>query len=184
MNVDKNNHLNPTIILAPFTDGKVYDIIQLRKAIMKEERAKYIRDFNKENYKMYQFRVKKSEISLIDKLNSVPNRNSYLTNLILEDIDPYVLTIKQIKERIRPIVEKHGIHDVYLFGSYARGEATRNSDVDIYCDKGDIDSLWKHSVLQDEFSEALGKDVDVITIGSEMHDYFRQQLEKDMIKIC
>lgn len=147
-------------------------------------RANYISKFNKENYKMYPFRVKKSDTKLINKLESVSNRNSYITNLILEDIDPCILTIKQIKERIKPVIEKHGIKTVYLFGSYARGEANRNSDVDIYCDRGDVDTLWKHSALQDELIEALGKDVDVITIGSQMHDYFRQQLEEDMIRIC
>ena len=150
---------------------------------MAVKRADYIRKYNKDNYKMYPFRIKRSDTRLIDKLDSVSNRNGYLTNLILEDIDPGVLTIKQIKDRIKPIVEKHGINNVYLFGSYARGEANRNSDVDIYCDSGDIDSLWKHSAFQDELAKALGKDVDVITIGSEMHDYFRQQLEEDMIKI-
>ena len=151
---------------------------------MDVKRANYISKFNKENYKMYPFRVKKSYTKLINKLESVSNRNSYITNLILEDIDPCILTIKQIKERIKPVIEKHGIKTVYLFGSYARGEANRNSDVDIYCDRGDVDTLWKHSALQDELIKALGKDVDVITIGSQMHDYFRQQLEEDMIRIC
>lgn len=151
---------------------------------MDVNRANYISKFNKENYKMYPFRVKKSDTKLINKLESVSNRNSYITNLILEDIDPCILTIKQIKERIKPVIEKHGIKTVYLFGSYARGEANRNSDVDIYCDRGDVDTLWKHSALQGELIEALGKDVDVITIGSQMHDYFRQQLEEDMIRIC
>jgi predicted nucleotidyltransferase len=42
---------------------------------------------------------------------------------------PY--TIEQIKEKIKPIAEKYSIPAVYLFGSYARGEATANSDVDL-----------------------------------------------------
>ncbi len=151
---------------------------------MNAKRAKYINNFNKDNYKMYQFRIKRSDTKLINKLDSVSNRNNYLTNLILEDIEPNVLTIKEIKEKIRPVIEKHGIKDVYLFGSYARGEANRNSDVDIYCDGGDVKTLWEHSSLEDELEEALGKEVDVVTIGSQMHDFFRQQLEKDMIKIC
>lgn len=151
---------------------------------MDAKRASYISKFNKENYKMYPFRVKRSETKLIDKLDAVPNRNSYLTNLVLEDVDPSILTIKQIKDRIKPIMEKHGIKNVYLFGSYARGEANRNSDVDIYCDNGDVNTLWKHSAFEDELAEALGKDVDVIMIGSQMHEYFKQQLEEDMIKIC
>lgn len=151
---------------------------------MNKKRADYLAKFNKENYKMYPFRVKKSESSVINKLETVPNRNSYINNLILNDIDSQILTIKEIKDRIRPIIKKHNIKEVYLFGSYARGEANRNSDVDIYCDKGDIKTLLDEIGLIDELKNALGKSVDLVTIGSRMHDYFRQQLEEDMIKIC
>ena len=145
---------------------------------------KYINEYNKEKYKMYPFRVKKSDEELIKKLDTVQNRNGYITRLILDDINPGILTIKQIKERIKPIMEKHNIKDVYLFGSYSRGEANRNSDVDIYCESGDISSLWEKSAFKNELEEALGKEVDVVTIGSQMPDYFKQQLEKDMIKLC
>ena len=151
---------------------------------MSTNQLNYISKYNKENYKMYQFRVKKSENELIEKLDNISNRNSYITNLILEDIKPSILTIKQIKERIKPVMERHSIQNVYLFGSYARGEANSNSDVDIYCDSGDVDTLFKAVAFNDELEEALGKKVDVITIGSRMHDFFRQQLEEDMIKIC
>jgi len=151
---------------------------------MKKERADYIAKFNKVNYKMYPFRVKKNEIKLIEKLESVSNRNSYITNLILNDIESQILTIKDIKNRVKPIVDKHNIKDVYLFGSYARGEANRNSDIDIYCDSGDVKSLFDLSALKEEFENALGKRVDVVTIGSKMHDYFKKQIEEDMIKIC
>ena len=91
--------------------------------------------------------------------------------------------IKEIKDRIKPVMVKHHIKDVYLFGSYARGEANSNSDVDIYCDSGDIDTLFKEVDFCEELKEALGKEVDVVTIGSKMHDYFKQQLEEDMIKL-
>ena len=133
---------------------------------------------------MYPFRVKKSDEELIAKLDSVSNRNKYITRLILEDLNPGVLTIKQIKERIKPVMDKHNIKEIYLFGSYSRGEANRESDVDIYCENGDVDSLWKKSAFRDELEEALGKEVDIVTIGSQMPALFRQQLEKDMIKLC
>ena len=144
----------------------------------------YISEYNKNKYKMYQFRVKKNDTVLIDKLDNVDNRNAYLTNLVLNDIKPGVLTIKEIKNRIRPVVEKHHIKDVYLFGSYARGEANADSDVDIYCSSGDVDSLFKRAGLLRELSQALGKDVDVITIGTELKDRFKKNIEEDMIKIC
>ena len=151
---------------------------------MSTNQLDYISNYNKENYKMYQFRVKKSNSDLIEKLDSIPNRNAYITNLVMNDINPGVLTIKQIKERIKPIMEKHGIKNVYLFGSYARGEARIDSDVDIYCDRGDVDTLFKSISFDEELAEALCKEVDVVTIGSRMPDSFRKQLQEDMIKIC
>ena len=151
---------------------------------MSSKQMAYISKYNKENYKMYQFRVRKSDKDLINLLDNLENRNSYLRNLILETINSEVLTIKQIKERIKPVIDKHAIKDVYLFGSYARGEANRDSDVDIYCSKGNVVGLFEHMDLIEEFEKALGKKVDVVTIGSQMHDFFKEQIEKDMIKIC
>ena len=151
---------------------------------MSSNQIAYISNYNKEKYKMYQFRIKKSETELISKLDNIPNRNLYICNLLNEDLNPSVLTIKQIKERIKPIIEKHHIKDVYLFGSYARGEAKSNSDVDIYCSAGDVKTIIQAVSFNRELEEALGKNVDVVTIGSKMHEYFRKQLEEDMIKIC
>lgn len=151
---------------------------------MTSKKIEYIGEYNKENYKTFLLRIKKSEKEILDKLESVLNKNGYITGLILDDINPEILTIKEIKERIKPVIEKHHIKDVYLFGSYARGEATRDSDVDIYCDKGDADTLFKMSSLKEELENALNKNVDIVTIGSQMHDYFKKQLEEDMIKIC
>ena len=150
---------------------------------MDKTRANYIKEFNSKNYKTYIFRVKKSDQKVIEILDGISNRNRFITGLIEEALFPSVLTLKQIKEKIRPITTNHGIQNVYIFGSYSRGEATGNSDVDIYCDRGDVDTLWKHSAFVDELAEALGKDVDVITIGSHMDESFREQLEKDMIKL-
>ena len=133
---------------------------------------------------MFPFRVRKDNTAVIEKLNNIRNKNQYIVDLIENNINPSVLTLKQIKERIMPIMHKHGIHEVYLFGSYARGEATNKSDVDIYCEKGDIQSLYDAVDFNEELENALGKKVDVVTIGSEMHWYFKEQLEKDLIKLC
>ena len=155
-----------------------------RGGIMSYNIVEYISNYNKENYKSYQLRVKKSDLALIEKLDSVENRNAYLIDLLRKDIDSGILTIKEIKNRIKPVVEKHQINEVYLFGSYARGEAGPDSDVDIYCSSGDVETLYDEVDLIEELEQALGKKVDVVTIGSQMHDYFRQQLEEDKIRIC
>ena len=45
-----------------------------------------------------------------------------------------VNTVSEIEAIIRPIAEKLGLKAVYLFGSYARDEATENSDIDLLVD--------------------------------------------------
>ncbi len=150
--------------------------------IMSFNQTEYISKFNKENYKMYQFRVKQSDIDIINRLDSVQNRNKYIVQLIDDNIN--VLSIKEIKERIKPILNKYGINNIYLFGSYARGEAISTSDVDIYCDKGNIRTFIDQGNLEDELEQALNKKIDIVFDTSHMDDYFKEQIMGDMIKLC
>lgn len=145
--------------------------------------SKYISSFNKNNYKMYQFRVKKSDTNIINHLNNLSNRNGYIVSLINEDVNRGVYTIKEIKNIIKPILNKYGITDINLFGSYARGEANTNSDIDIYCDKGNIKTLIDQGLLEDELESALNKKVDIIFNTSYIDEYFKSQISEDMIKL-
>ena len=151
---------------------------------MSFNQKEYVNSYNKNNYKMFPFRIRKDDTKIIEKLDTVPNINKYIYSLIDNDVNPNVLTIKQIKDKILPILFKHNIHEIYLFGSYARGEANNSSDVDIYCESGDIKTFIDQGFLEDELVEALGKDVDIVFIGSKMDDYFTKQLEGDKIRIC
>jgi len=47
-----------------------------------------------------------------------------------------VYTIDQIRRIAMPIAAAYGVKSMRLFGSYARGEATDDSDVDILIDRG------------------------------------------------
>ena len=49
-----------------------------------------------------------------------------------------VFTIEDIRKRIIPIVVKYGVNSFSLFGSYACGEATDESDLDFVMDDGDL----------------------------------------------
>lgn len=79
-----------------------------------------------------------------------------------------IYTIEQIKERIVPIAEKYRLPAVYLFGSYARGEATDTSDVDILVDKTGtaLKGLLAMGGLYNDLSEAVGKPIDLLTTGA------------------
>ena len=45
-----------------------------------------------------------------------------------------IYTISEIRDLITPVAKKHNLKAVYLFGSYARGTATENSDIDLLID--------------------------------------------------
>lgn len=151
---------------------------------MSFNQVEYISKFNKNNYKMYQFRVKKNDKELIDYLDKKENRNNYILSLINDDINKKVYSLKEIKRIIKPILNKYGINDIYLFGSYARGEAKSNSDIDIYCDKGNIKTLIDQGELEEELENALNKEVDIIFTTSILDEYFKEQIKEDMIKLC
>ena len=144
----------------------------------------YITSFNKEHYKMYQFRVKKSDIDVLNHLNQIKNKNEYILSLINKDIKSNIYTIKEIKTIIKPILNKYGIFEIYLFGSYARGEAKENSDIDIYCDKGNVRTFIDQGMLEDELENALNKKIDIIFTSSTLNEYFKEQIMEDMIKLC
>lgn len=148
------------------------------------DQKQYINTFNKETYRMIPLRIRKDNEIVIHKLNNTRNKNKYILSLIEKDVNPSVLTIKQIKQRILPVLQKHSIKEVYLFGSYSRGEANNNSDVDIYCEKGDVKTLFEQSHLIEELENALEKKVDLVFIGSIMDEYFEKQLKGDLIKLC
>ena len=156
----------------------------VRRISMSFNQKEYIGNYNKDNYKLIPIRIRKDNVDITNKLESVPSVNSYILSLIDNDIHRDTLTIKQIKERILPILAKHNIHEVYLFGSYARGEANNKSDVDIYCEAGDINTFIEQGYLEDELEDALGKEVDLIFIGSTLDEYFKEQLEGDKIRLC
>ncbi len=77
-----------------------------------------------------------------------------------------IYAIEEISERIKPIAEKYKLPAVYLFGSYARGTATENSDIDLIVDTTgtNIKGLFGLGELYCELESALDKKIDVITV--------------------
>lgn len=148
--------------------------------------SSYVAKYNKETYKQYIFRVRKDDELVINKLDRIGNRNSYLRYLVANDVDKKkdIYTLSEIKKIIKPILNSYQINDIYLFGSYARGEANKDSDVDIYCEKGKIKTFFDQQEMEEKLEKALNKKVDVIFTGSTMNDYFKKQIMEDMIKLC
>ena len=74
-----------------------------------------------------------------------------------------VYTIEQIRRIAVPIARAYGVKSLSLFGSYARGEATESSDIDMLVECGAIRSAFQMGGLYADLSEGLGKPLDLVT---------------------
>lgn len=77
-----------------------------------------------------------------------------------------VLEMEKIRNTVSELGEKYGAEHIYLFGSYARGEAQLSSDVDLRIDKGKIRGLFALAGLQLALEGSLGTKVDLLTSDS------------------
>jgi hypothetical protein len=71
--------------------------------------------------------------------------------------------VRQKRNEILRIAERHGAYNVRVFGSVARGEAGPESDVDLLIDAGEKTSPWFPGGLVLDLEELLGRRVDVVT---------------------
>lgn len=74
-----------------------------------------------------------------------------------------IYSIDEIKQIVSPIAKKYGIEKVYLFGSYARGEARSNSDVDLLITNYQRSIPFALANILADFEETLNKPVDLVT---------------------
>ena len=75
-----------------------------------------------------------------------------------------VYTIEQIRQIVSPIAAAYGVRSMRLFGSYARGEATENSDLDILIDRGSIRSGFVLGGLCQDLRDSFKKELDMVTV--------------------
>jgi predicted nucleotidyltransferase len=73
------------------------------------------------------------------------------------------LLLREKREEILRIAEKHGARNVRVFGSVVHGEATESSDIDLLVDTSEKTSPWFPAGLVEELKGVLGKRVDVVT---------------------
>ena len=93
-------------------------------------------------------------------------------------------SVQEIKERLQDFFESKPINKAWIFGSYARGEQTKQSDIDILVDfnRDNYPSLLKHAGFILELEEMLDSKIDLIPLDC-LYDYVKNTIEKDKILI-
>ena len=95
-----------------------------------------------------------------------------------------ILSLEDIINAVKPLVQKYHISEVYLFGSYARGEADKDSDVDILVIGGEHFKLTNIFAFGEELRIALDKPIDAFEIHEVNTDSeFYRTIMEEKVKI-
>jgi len=75
-------------------------------------------------------------------------------------------SFQKVNRQITPILKAHAIRKAAVFGSFARGEMTKNSDIDILIEFMGEKSLFDLIDLRFKLEDILKRKVDVLTYNS------------------
>jgi len=90
--------------------------------------------------------------------------------------------IEGIKRKILPILKRHNVRRVSLFGSVVRGELSENSDVDILVEIDEDISLLDFIGIKLEIEEALGRTVDLVEHDT-IKPLLKERILSEMVEI-
>ena len=91
--------------------------------------------------------------------------------------------ITNLKKKIVPILERNNVVKAGIFGSFARGEAKKKSDIDILIEvKARKFSLFDLIRLEMELEKKLGRKVDLLTYNS-IHPLLKKKILSEEIRI-
>jgi len=88
--------------------------------------------------------------------------------------------VDEIKRISVPIAQKYGVKKLALFGSYARGEQSEESDIDFIIDKGKIEG-WEFFGFINNLEDDLGVSVDVITYESLAESFISNAVKDEVV---
>lgn len=80
------------------------------------------------------------------------------------DYSDKVYTMEELQQVITPILEQAKVEKAWIFGSYAKGAARPDSDLDLAVRVCDGERLSEYLLLYDPITEALQKSVDIFDI--------------------
>ena len=95
-----------------------------------------------------------------------------------------IYTFSELRDIILPIITKYKADKAFLFGSYARNEANKDSDIDVLVIGGDRFDMTDIFCIADELHRASSKNVDVYEESEiDPASAFYNNILKDMVKL-
>lgn len=96
-----------------------------------------------------------------------------------------IFTVNDIEALVKPIAKKYKVKAVYLFGSYARGEADENSDLDFLVFGGGNFKLTMIFSFAEELCAVLKKEVDVFEVNeiNKDSDFYNRIMKERLLVV-
>jgi len=92
------------------------------------------------------------------------------------------VTIDKIKDKISPVLRDHDVAKAGIFGSFARGENGKKSDLDVVVEFKGQKSLLDLAGLKIALEEMLEMKVDVLTYNS-LNRLIKRHIMKELVPI-
>ena len=83
--------------------------------------------------------------------------------------------IQQIRKKILPTLRQYDVTKAAIFGSFARGQSSKHSDIDLLIEFKGEKSLLDLAGLKIALQELLKKKVDVLTYNS-LHPLLKEKI--------
>jgi len=80
--------------------------------------------------------------------------------------------------KMEALCNKYGVHSLSVFGSFARNEARRDSDIDLLVSFSRRISLLRMVAFERELSQLFGREVDLLTEAA-LSPYLRDRILKE-----
>lgn len=95
-----------------------------------------------------------------------------------------MITPTDISTAASRVLAQYDVSEAYLFGSYARGEQTPNSDIDLRLVCGNAMTFGTLYELSHELERELGRKVEIVTNPPEhMRPAFRKSIKQEEIRL-
>ena len=95
-----------------------------------------------------------------------------------------MITPTDISTAASRVLAQYDVSEAYLFGSFARGEQTPNSDIDLRLVCGNAMTFGTLYELSHELERELGRKVEIVTNPPEhMRPAFRKSIKEEEIRL-
>lgn len=90
--------------------------------------------------------------------------------------------LQEKRDEILRVAARHGVSAIRVFGSFARGDAEPDSDVDFLIEVGGPTTAWFPGGLVAELEELLGRRVDVVE-QEALRDSIRSRVLEEAVSL-